>query len=39
MTPDVRCPKCHEDRLVETIQTGRFTTFFCAVCGYAWRAQ
>jgi hypothetical protein len=39
MTPNVRCPRCDEERLVERIQTGRVTTYFCAVCSHAWQRE
>ena len=33
----MRCPKCGEDRMVETVTTGTTVECFCSTCAHAWR--
>lgn len=33
----MRCPKCGEDRAIETVVTGTTVECFCQVCSHSWR--
>jgi hypothetical protein len=37
--PEPLCQRCGEDRadMVTSVRDGRVVTWFCAVCGNAWR--
>lgn len=35
----MRCPKCGEDRAIETVTTGTTVEAFCQVCSNSWRVS